>query len=208
MAAIKLALWMGCKDIALVGRDLALSGTKLYATGSADGGAALIPSADGNTVSFERFASKVNLAPTGQEDRYRQRVKNMSRKRLPVAGYYGGTAFTTEELLPQLRALESTIARSQGAFRIINATEGGAFVQGAEHISLEQTMNRWSSRHAPDSGSDSTPPTGFVDLLTHALDAHTAAHPERSSVIKRIVGGALVPHPRGSGKGHRGTSRA
>ena len=65
-------------------------------------------------------------------------------KRLWIEGYWGGGVCTSSKLLGQLKVLEEMIATTDA--EVINATEGGARINGTSQMTLKEVMERYCDR--------------------------------------------------------------
>lgn len=162
IAALQLALGMGCSPIAVVGQDLALAGAKYYADGAADGGAPLEVLADG-TLSMRNQESKLRLAGAGREEHYRRAMAESRLELVEVPGYDGAPALTTPSMRAQIVALRAQLRDARGRAEFINATEGGAFLEGMEHQPLSSLVERFKDK-----------PEDVLGRLAAALSAHDA----------------------------------
>lgn len=80
------------------------------------------------------FASKVDINPEVYKE---------------VEGYYGGKVFTTHPLNTMRVWLERAIADLPPQVEVFNATEGGAKISGAKHISLREYINSYGQKDYP-----------------------------------------------------------
>lgn len=109
---------LGCDPIIFVGQDLAYPGTASHAEG---------------TVLHGR-------APTAGKGDGRQPAL------IKVPGVNGGEVYTDRSFLSMKQHFETAI-REQGSPRTyINATEGGAHIEGTEVLPLQQTLDRYCSQ--------------------------------------------------------------
>ena len=144
VSALHLAVGMGCSPIVFIGQDLALAGTKYYAEGAADGTTQLIQNSDG-TVSVTG-ESKVRLADPGDEEKYLRSIREARFGLVEVPGYYGGTVETTASMRAQIVAMRAHLRDLKGKAEFVNATEGGAFLEGMEHRSLQWLVDRFAQK--------------------------------------------------------------
>ncbi|MBI5543569.1 MAG: DUF115 domain-containing protein [Deltaproteobacteria bacterium] len=143
ISALHLARRMGCSPIVTVGLDLALAGDKYYAEGAADGGPRLAASQDG-TLSMSAFESKVRLGSEDEEAHYRGLLAR-KLELVDVPGFFGTPVRTTTSMRRQLLALRAHLAEhagQTGQTELINATEGGAFLEGMKHVALAEVVER------------------------------------------------------------------
>jgi len=72
-----------------------------------------------------------------RSDRMIQEEHSHLSKRIPIKGYYGGTAYTRSDYYLYLRELEFLASTYSEKCQLVNCTEGGAFIDGWQHEPLE-----------------------------------------------------------------------
>jgi hypothetical protein len=135
--ALQLALRMGCAPITVIGQDFALDGAKFYADGAADGGrrAEARAGSHGPTLDLARVTDRVALSAGMSElERALPRLGEVDLVRVP--GYHGDEVLTTPTMQSQLCAFRQMAVAAAARTRLVNATEGGAFIEGMEHLPL------------------------------------------------------------------------
>lgn len=98
--AVNIALYMGSRNIIVIGQDLAYTDNKVYAGADIE---------------------------ANQQDL------------IPVKGFDGGTVMTRGDYKTFIDYYEANAARRKDV-RFINATEGGAYIEGMEHMRLAEVM--------------------------------------------------------------------
>lgn len=134
-SAVSLAVMWGMNPVILVGQDLAFTGDQYYASTVHDGATRVRTRADGQTFVMEGFSDDLKKLPlyrTGQSDEQRL---------LEVRGYYGDMVRTSFALRMFHRWFEAA-AEGHANTRFLNCTEGGVYIQGMEHISLREVLDR------------------------------------------------------------------
>lgn len=142
--AFSLAKRLGCNPIVMVGHDLAYTGGRAYADGSTHQGSRARASADGTSVEFEWSASMhQDYGSSG----------NCARKSEPayaVTAWGGeGTVLSGATFLPVkswLAQAACELAERSPQVRLINATEGGARIEGFLELRLEQVLGTLCGR--------------------------------------------------------------
>lgn len=138
-SAFTLALTWGCDPITLVGQDLAFQGTQVYAAMAPDGSARVQVSADGQSFVTDNYSAELARLPTyGGPQSPAQRL-------LELPGYHGGTVQTSFSLRLFHRWFETTaqaVAQRPTPPRLLNCTEGGAYIEGMEHLPLAEAIAR------------------------------------------------------------------
>lgn len=107
---VNIALYMGSRNIIVIGQDLAYTDNKVYA---------------------------------GAE------VKPEQQNLIPVKSFDGGTVMTRADYKAFIDYYEANAARRKDV-RFINATEGGAYIEGMEHMRLSDAMAQFSQTASYD----------------------------------------------------------
>ncbi|MGE0200676.1 MAG: motility associated factor glycosyltransferase family protein [Candidatus Melainabacteria bacterium] len=124
MMCFQAARILGCSTITLVGQDLAFRGNQIYA--------------DGTQAAFgedDTFAVHIN-----EESRHRE-ITQKPVKLVRVRGQSGDwlrTGPDYEIFLKHYQEIAQTMRRQQDTTRLVNASTGGAYIEGFEHISLTE----------------------------------------------------------------------
>jgi hypothetical protein len=130
--AFNLALAMGADPIILMGQDLAFRGTQMYCRQGIDGGQEVEFSPDGQSLSMRRFETKLKLAPEGQLELYRVRLEQPQQV-VWVQGQNGERLASKPDMRAMLTWFERQAEALAGKLRLINTSEGGAYIRGMEH---------------------------------------------------------------------------
>ena len=138
-AIFGMGIYLQCNPIILVGQDLALTDGKQYCSNSADGGMSVKLNQEGDEFTYD------NVTP-GYELLLEDAGTNSSNHRdkaLTLPGYYGGTVLTKRDYA-QFHAEFENHADIENAkakpTRLLNCTEGGAYIKGFEHIPLAKAI--------------------------------------------------------------------
>ncbi len=140
VSALFLALRMGCSPISVIGLDLALAGRKYYADGAADGGHELAVAKDGS-LNLSSHESKLRLGSETEQEHYRG-LLNKRLDLVEVPGFFGQPVQTTSAMRRQLLALRAQLSDLRGRVELINATEGGSFIEGMDHRPFAEVIAR------------------------------------------------------------------
>jgi hypothetical protein len=133
--AFSLATLWGCDPIILVGQDLSFPGQKFYASSSCDGDARVEIAADGRSA-VVRDASKA-FGDLGGGDQVLMRE---------VPGYYGGTVPTSFAFEKAWEWFVETARGMSGSRTLLNCTEGGARIDGMDHVPLADAASKFATR--------------------------------------------------------------
>lgn len=138
-AIFTMGLYLQCNPIVLVGQDLALTDGKQYCSNSADGGMSVKLNQEGDEFTYD------NVTP-GYESLLENGGVNSATHRdkaLTLPGYNGGTVLTKRDYV-QFHAEFENHADIENAkpnpIRLLNCTEGGAYIKGFEHIPLAKAI--------------------------------------------------------------------
>jgi len=134
-SAVSMARAWGCDPIVLIGQDLAFPGGKMYDAAASDGDAVIEQATDGRGFQVQ------GLSENAKELERSGGAKLSGFQRLPeVPGYYGGTVQTSPNFSWVRAWIEERATHWQGSVRMINATEGGANIEGMENLPLTDVV--------------------------------------------------------------------
>lgn len=135
-----IAMHWKCKEIILVGQDLSFADGKQYSNHSANSETRVNVPEGGGFIKYsnvsEQYERQFIVRGTNSIDKPEKVI------RLP--GYYGGEVVTRQDYalfhndFEKLASIENT---KVNPIRLINATEGGAYIKGFEHIPLAEAIN-------------------------------------------------------------------
>ena len=123
---------MGCDKIILIGQDLAYTDNKCYSQNSAHSGFSVINS---KTVEFEGESNKTDLVLKNQKE-------FLSKDLLYVKGSNGTNLLTRPDYYTFILYFEEIAELYASEIKLINATEGGAYLKGYEHITLQEALEK------------------------------------------------------------------
>lgn len=134
--AFRLALELGCDPVLFVGQDLALSGDKYYIESAPDGATRILVS-EGVGV-FQNWSAEMKRAvqELGGTPASRMATQNFFQ----VRGWDGQPVYTSVQFDGYRRWLESTVVALKHSVRVVNCTEGGAYIESMEHETLAHTV--------------------------------------------------------------------
>jgi len=134
------AKMLGCDKIIMIGQDLAYTDNKCYSSSSIYGNYKL---GDEKTVSYEEDPnSQKNL--DWHKDRIADNAARLSKELCTIKGINGETLVTRPDFLLFNKYFEE-IARLYGSeLKLINATEHGAYIEGFEHLTFKEALEKYS----------------------------------------------------------------
>jgi len=132
--AFSLAQRLGCSPIVMVGQDLAYTDGHAYATGTPYEGSRVKLSADGESLEHERSAAL--LAANGKQ------AETEPLRRVKAWGGQGTVPSTIgfSAVRNWLELAAELLAHDRPDQRVINATEGGAHVEGFDELTLAEVL--------------------------------------------------------------------
>lgn len=143
------AKYFQCSHILMVGLDLALSEGKAYSSQSANSESTVNIDTATNTLSFSNVPETMERIFLAQGASSEDTVEAV----LTLPGYFGGTVQTR----PNYHLFHGefvVIAKNEAGLGnptpLVNCTEGGAYIEGFEHIRLEEAINKYIPRRAQD----------------------------------------------------------
>jgi hypothetical protein len=135
--ALCMGVFLKCSPIIIVGQDLSFSDDKQYASKSTDGQVKVVKDEETNTVSYANLTQGLEtvLAAGGFDSR------TLMEPLRTLPGYYGGTVFTKTDYAifhTEFQNIAQAVKDENTGIELLNCTEGGAFIEGFNHISLRQ----------------------------------------------------------------------
>lgn len=126
--AFYLAEYLGCDPIVFVGQDLAFTGHSFY-----------VPGVEVHST----WRGEINRFNSMETKEWERIVRNRSilRKTVDVRGNH---IYTDDLLFTYLEQFERDFVASRA--KIVNATEGGARMRGAEALTLRETLDRFCAQ--------------------------------------------------------------
>jgi hypothetical protein len=192
-AAVAVAHRLGCDPIVLVGSDLAYSGTRVYASGTMFEEMRAEPSGDG-TVRMEGLAGR-RLIESRSTHALGGNHMPTTAHTIEVPAWNGrGTVVTTRDFA-MFRDFYTHFARMHPDATLVNATEGGAFVEGWEHVPLAEIAARLEATGGAPTVSSSR---RFAAALARpavghdALRSGIAREKARIEALRALVNDALA----------------
>lgn len=159
-----LAAHLGCDPIIFIGQDLAYSEGLYYLPGTP----------------FERIWQPELGRFNTMEMRQLERVTRFRPILKRIRDIHGRDTYTDEMLASYSEQFEADFQRA--AVRIIQATEGGAALRGAEVMSLRQAAKSFCTRDLPAGIFDMQPPTDAAAMFERAQDAMRQRQTELETV--------------------------
>lgn len=131
--ALSLGLRWRCDPIVTVGLDLSFAADRYYVDTSIDGAARPVVAADG-TLAVAGWSEHFHaMKRAGGPAAARERV-------VELPGWHGRPVRSSFMFAMFHRWFVETAARVAGTVRLVNATEGGAFIDGMEHRALADVL--------------------------------------------------------------------
>jgi hypothetical protein len=143
------AKYFECSHILMVGLDLALSEGKAYSTKSANSESTVHIDAATNTLTFSDVPETMERIFLAKGAKSEDTVETV----LTLPGYYGGIVQTR----PNYHLFHGefvVIAKHEASLKnptpLVNCTEGGAYIEGFEHIGLQEAIHKYIPNNVQD----------------------------------------------------------
>jgi len=115
---------LGCDKIILIGQDLAYTDNKCYSDDSA--------------------YAYLKLNPQISEESQDMHAKLINKDLIKVRGINGSILLTRPDYYLFMLYFQKIAAEYASELKLINATEGGVYIEGYEHISLKQALEKYT----------------------------------------------------------------
>jgi len=138
--ALCMGIFLKCSPIIIVGQDLSFAEGKQYASKSADGQVQIVKNEEANTISYSNLTEGLEtvFAAGGFDGR------TLTEPLRTLPGYYGGTVFTKTDYTifhTEFQNIAQAVKDEGSGIKLLNCTEGGAYIEGFNHISLRQAYD-------------------------------------------------------------------
>lgn len=141
LTAFYSAKLLGCDKIIFIGQDLAYTNNKCYSQDSLYG----IYKVDASkTVSAEN-ADSLKDALSVTNSIIEQHAKALSNNLLYVKAQDGGKVLTRVDMVLFIKYFEDVAREFGSELKLVNATEGGAYLEGVEHITLKSALEQYTT---------------------------------------------------------------
>ena len=170
----------------MVGLDLALSGGKTYSNYSANGESTAVIDEKVNTLRFSNVPKDMERV---FEDKG-QSTNKVVESLLSLPGYFGGTVPTRTNYYSfhggfvQLAKIE---ASTEYPIPLINSTEGGAYIEGFDHISLQDVIDKYDFKELTNVRDSIDKQCKAVDFGARTRKADKAKEYMRRSISKTMT---------------------
>ncbi len=141
--ALALGLRWKCDPIVFMGLDLSFSNGRYYAETSCDGDLRVSTSEDGSQLLFDGWSEDCLAMTVGKEEN-----RELARQRATLKGYDGGTVETTPMFMLFHDWFEKRTSSASDT-TILNCTEGGAYIEGMQHLPLREAYERYIADSPP-----------------------------------------------------------
>ena len=140
ITALYSAKILGCNKIILIGQDLAFTGGQCYAKGTVYES---LSHSDNETITV---ANSKDLAENMKisESQLQKMIDKKGKNLMKVKGQNEEFVWTSADYALFLKYFEQVVIEIGDKVRLINATEGGAYINGFEHITLDEAINQYT----------------------------------------------------------------
>jgi hypothetical protein len=133
--SLALAIELGCDPVLFVGQDLAITGDKYYIETALDGATRV--SVNNGVGVFENWSPELMHAVQELHGGLADSRKPVQAF-ISVKGWDGQPVSTSFQFNNYRRWLEHKVGSLEKPLRVINCTEGGAYIQNMEHMTLAE----------------------------------------------------------------------
>lgn len=149
LCAMFSAIIMGCNPIILIGQDLAYSEGNCYSLNSAYANIKCVQDAatgkfEVTAEDMEEFCKHFNISPEEAKVYFLHKFKDLTENLYFVKGLNGKMIPTNPSYATFISYFETAAAEMEDKLKLINATEGGAYIQGYEHITLNEALSKYA----------------------------------------------------------------
>lgn len=137
---------LGCDKIIFIGQDLAYTDNKCYSKDSVYGNYKLD---DSKTVATENMEEVKNILKI-DETTVNKHLDMLSKELIEVKGQNGKMVVTRPDMLLFIKYFEKIAQNLGNEITLVNATEGGAYLEGLEHITLKEALSKYTNEEVID----------------------------------------------------------
>jgi hypothetical protein len=144
-----MAQYLECTTIVMVGLDLAIKDGRQYSEQSPNGESLAVVDQESNTFAFENVSD--HLEKTFNDKGIK--TSELLEPVLTLPGYYGGTVVTRPNyhlFHGELVRIAAESNKEKNAAELLNCTEGGAYIEGFDHRTLQSVVERLAAREKMD----------------------------------------------------------
>jgi hypothetical protein len=144
----------GCNPLILTGQDLAYREGKMYASNTSYQELTYKVNENGqldykyDDETYQKIGKTLELS----EEEFKARRQSMAADTITIKGWEGETLYTTNSYAVFLHNFTDIAERElpESGQKLINASEGGAFIKGLEHLPFEEALNESDLDHGID----------------------------------------------------------
>jgi hypothetical protein len=188
-AAFSIARQLGCNPIVLVGQDMAYSDGKAYAKGTGYETSTAIVDPGSSQINLTWEPGLLALHGTAQGSRPEREPHRVLRSWDGQGTVSSGLSFAS--IHGWLQSTAEVIRLTEPNLRLINATEGGAYVEGFEHLPLRELLATLPTRgitsaELVDRARARRPSVG-VEAVAGWLQLHARAAERTRRAARRVL---------------------
>ncbi|OGI00294.1 MAG: hypothetical protein A2Y25_01545 [Candidatus Melainabacteria bacterium GWF2_37_15] len=135
------AKMLGTDKIILIGQDLAYTDNKCYSKDSVYGSYELDNSKKINVSDIDKLKHELDA----DDQKIERHVELLNKDLYYVRGYNGGKVLSRSDLILFIVYFEEIAQKLCSEIKLINSTEGGAYLNGFEHISLKESLEKYTA---------------------------------------------------------------
>jgi len=144
-----MAQYLECKTIVMVGLDLAIKDGRQYSEQSPNGESLAVVDRASNTFAFKNVSDQLEKTFNDKGIKTSELLEPV----LTLPGYYGGTVVTRPNyhlFHGELVRIAAESNKNKNTAELINCTEGGAYIEGFDHCTLQSVVERLADQERLD----------------------------------------------------------
>ncbi|HSA06067.1 MAG TPA: DUF115 domain-containing protein [Candidatus Gastranaerophilales bacterium] len=136
------AKMLGCDTIILIGQDLAYTDNKCYSQDTIYGSYKVDKS---NKIDTED-AGKLGIDLGLSQNKIFSHTRFLNKNLCPIKGQNGEILVTRSDFFLFSKYFEEIAAKYASELRLVNSTEGGAYLEGFEHLPLKEAIEKYADK--------------------------------------------------------------
>jgi hypothetical protein len=142
LTAFYSAVMLGFDKVIFIGQDLAYTNNQCYSKDSLYGSYQINESKTVQTESKDEIVKLLNTKTALVE----QHMEILGKELIEIQGQNGTRVLTRPDMLLFIKYFEKAAEEYTPTIKMINATEGGAFLNGLEHITLKNALEKYAGK--------------------------------------------------------------
>ncbi len=134
------AKMMGMDKIILIGQDLAYTNNQCYSKDSLYGGYSLDEKKFVSISDRDKFKNEVDV----EDNILEKHMEKLSENLFYIKGLNGERVISRSDLILFITYFEEIAEKHGSEIKLVNSTEGGAYIKGYEHIKFKEALQKYT----------------------------------------------------------------